>query len=137
MAIEKGLYSLLAGTAGVTSLISTRIYPNHAAQNAGSRYVVYQRVTTEVRRHLKGASNLKRATIQVDSYGSTYSEAKELGDAVRAAISENGYSGTWDNQTVLLAFWDDDSDGYVGPQVNDDGGKHFVSMDLVVWYRPS
>jgi hypothetical protein len=132
--IEKGLYTLLAGTSGVTSLVSTRIYPNKAPQNAGTRYIVYRRVMNEHRRHLKGSSNLKRATISIECIGATYDEAKSLYSAVYAAIGENGTTATWDSQSVKIAYWDGDSDDYIPPQTQDDVGVHTILMELVVWY---
>lgn len=132
--IEKGFYALLAATSGVTSLVSTRIYPGKAPQNAGTRYVVYRRTMNEQRRHLKGSSNLKRAVISVECFGATYDQAKELYSAVYAAIGENGTTATWDSQSVKIAYWEDDSDDYVPPQTKDDVGVHSILMELVVWY---
>ena len=133
--IEKGLYSLLAGTAGVTAIVSTRIYPNYAPQNAGTRYIVYRRVTSERVRHLRGSGGKRRAMIQVECYGATALEAKALWEAVEAAIGNDGFTGTWDGQAVAVAFWEDDSDDFVPPQASSDRGKHVVSADLVVWYE--
>lgn len=133
--IEKGLHSLLATDAGVAALIGTRVYPNKAPHNAGQRYVVYRRIMNNARRHLRGSTGLKRATIQIDCVGSTYDQAKELYAAVYAAIGEDGKSGvTWGGKSVKVAYIEDDADDYIPPQTNDDAGVHTVPLDLVVWY---
>lgn len=47
MSAESQLYTLLTGTAAVTALVSTRIYPDEAPPGVTMPFVVYQRISTD------------------------------------------------------------------------------------------
>lgn len=91
MSIESTLYSTLSTTAGVTSLVSTRIYPQVAPESAALPYIVYSTITGERIHTLPGVGNMERKTIQVDCNATSYSGAKALAAAVIAALEGDGY----------------------------------------------
>jgi hypothetical protein len=137
--IEKGLYALLSGTAGVTALTSTRIFPNKAPQKADTPYIVYSRTGNDRRQCLNGPSKTKRATFSVTCVGEDYDEAKLVCAAVTAAIGDDGayYTGTWDGKAVIGAYWDNDAEDFNPGLEKDDAGTHEIPMSLVVWYQTS
>lgn len=86
MSLETKLYTLLSGTAGVTALCSTRIYPLVAPQEAALPLVVYTRISSGREYSLSGYSGFENLRMQIDCYGETYSDTKALSEAVVAAI---------------------------------------------------
>ena len=54
MSAETQLYTLLTGAAGVTALVSTRIYPDLVPEDKDPPYIGYERVSTEPVTTLEG-----------------------------------------------------------------------------------
>ena len=118
MSLETKLYSLLSANAGVLALVNTRIYPLVAPQEATMPFVVYTRVSSFRLYSLAGYSNLEYPRMQVDCYGTTYSEAKLLSEAVITAIR---------SATTFGAEQDD-------PQEMFEEDETFrVSIDFSIW----
>ena len=66
MAIEAALYSLLTGNAGVSALLSTRIYPErHPAEAPTLPAAAYQVISTERDYHHSGQSAIATPRIQI------------------------------------------------------------------------
>ena len=91
MSIETTLYSTLAGNSGVTDLVSTRIYPNFAPEDAEYPLIAYQVVSGSRISTLQGVSDAVRKRIQISCHANTYSSAKAIAAAVVAALEGNGY----------------------------------------------
>ena len=86
MSLESKLYTLLSADAGVTALVALRTYPLVAPQGAEMPFIVYNRISSGRQYSLTGYSNLENPRMQVDCYGTTYSEAKALSEAVITAL---------------------------------------------------
>lgn len=69
-----------------------RIYAMRAPQNATAPFVIYQRVSSERWRHINGPTGMIQATVQIDSYASTYHAAKELALLIEGVL--DGFRGT-------------------------------------------
>ncbi len=91
MSIESDLYSTLAAAAGVTALVSTRIYPGLAPENATVPYVLYSLSNTERLHTLLGSGDDARYQMQIDCVANTYPSGKAVAEAVVAALQGNGY----------------------------------------------
>ena len=91
MSIETTLYSTLAGSSGVTDLVSTRIYPNPAPEDAAKPLISYMMVAGSRISTLPGVSDAVRKRIQINCHANTYSSAKAVAAAVVAALEGNGY----------------------------------------------
>ena len=92
MSIESTLYAALSGDDGVAALVSTRIYPQIAPDSAAVPYITYQVVATTAHNILNGAPGTERKVIQVNCVSNTYTQAKSIAAAVKAAIEVNvGY----------------------------------------------
>ncbi len=100
MTIESALYDRLAAAAGLTALVSTRIYPLQAPQGETAPYVVWQRIGGRRIGHLAGASGVALATFQVACYATTFLAARAVADQVRYAL--NGFNGTQTGQVVRV-----------------------------------
>lgn len=91
MSVETDLYSTLAAAAGVTALVSTRIYPGVAPENAALPYIVYSLTNTERLSTLLGSGDDARYQMQIDCVANTYTSGKAVAAAVVAALQGNGY----------------------------------------------
>ena len=92
MSIESTLYDTLRNAAGVSALVSTRIYPQIAPDNAATPYVTYQVIVGTAHNKLVGAPGSERKIIQVNCISNTYSGAKAIAEACKAAINTSvGY----------------------------------------------
>lgn len=90
MSFESDLYAELSGDAGLTALVSDRIYPSHASEGAEAPYVVYAPIFNEAIYALEGAGNMSKVRLQVDCYAEDPDEAASVARAVIAAIPESG-----------------------------------------------
>ena len=93
--LEVGLISYLEGYAGLSALISTRIYHMMKPQSVVYPCVTFQRIDTP-RIHTMDSSGatgtLARPRIQFDAWADTYTAAKNITDQLRAAL--NGKRGS-------------------------------------------
>src|SRR3990167_5508763 len=110
MSINSALYSRLSGYAGLTALVSTRIYPELRDQGAAAPNVTIHEISA-VPVHAMGADpGLIRLRMQVSSWDSTYDGARLVARQVGTALSRWSDSGTgiqavWlDNE---VAFYDE------------------------------
>lgn len=103
--LEEGLVTYLKTVAGLTALISTRIYAFAIPQEATLPCVTYQRISTPryPSHDTSGASgNLSRPRVQFDAWATTYSSAKAITDQLRAAL--NGKKGSTGGVTLQGAL---------------------------------
>jgi phytoene dehydrogenase-like protein len=90
--IGKAIYGRLQAVSAVTALVSTRVYPDYAPQNATYPFVVY-RLTNNLPSDTKeGPSVLDTAQVTVEAYAATYDAAINVAENVRTALDR--YSGT-------------------------------------------
>lgn len=135
MSVESGLYSYLTAQSAVTSLVSTRIYPLAAPQDAAMPFVVYQRISDRHEHHMGGASGVATATIQLDAYASTYLSAKAIAEALRGELQ--GYRGTMGSYAVRRCHLDGTQDDYEPSETAGDKGTWRVSSDYQIAYHES
>jgi hypothetical protein len=83
---DYGLYELLKSLAG------GRVYLLIAKQNETAPFIIIQTVFSERWRDINDPSGMAQASIQVDCYGLTFMEAKQLSGQVEAIL--DGYRGT-------------------------------------------
>jgi hypothetical protein len=98
MSIETDLYTTLSNDAGVTALVSTRIYPSLAPEGVTHPYITYQVITGTRLSTITGVGDATRKRIQMSCHANTYSVAKSVSAAVEAALEGDGYlSLSFDN----------------------------------------
>jgi hypothetical protein len=90
--IEEALYNLLKDNAGVSAVVSGRIYPIELPQNCTLPALVYQVVTSLHEESHEGSSGLAASAIEIEAWAETALGARDLGELVRAALQ--GYAGT-------------------------------------------
>lgn len=86
--IDTALVSLLTAAAGVTSIVSTRIYATQAPQGSSLPVLVYTRDQgdRELGTHMTGHTGLLRATYTLSCVGETLLAVRNLTKAVRVAL---------------------------------------------------
>lgn len=109
MNVGQIIYGRLSAVAGVTALVSTRIYPDIAPQNATFPYVVFQKLRTSPTDTKEGTSPLDKLLVQVDCYSNNYDNAHALAAAVRTALDR--YAGTVNGHVIDKIIFSNDSDG--------------------------
>lgn len=131
--IEEGLTAHLKANAGLTALISTRIYPAFIAQTSSLPCLTYQRISTPrvITHDASGATGTAHPRFQFDAWAETNASAKAVIDALRAAL--NGYKGTMGTVnpvTVQAGIIDDERYEY-SPEVK----LHRYSADYIIWHE--
>jgi len=91
MTIETDLYTTLSGNAGLSALVSTRIYPNLVPPNTANPCIDYSTVAESRVDTLAGISDMRRSMIQISCHADTYASAKGVAEAVFSALDGNGY----------------------------------------------
>jgi hypothetical protein len=115
--IEEDIYTALSGFAGLSALVSTRIYPLHMPQGATFPAVTYTRVSGARINNLDG-ENIQNPRYQVDCWAESYSAAKAVAAQVQLAFAAASFT------SVLIADRDD----------RDDTAEIYrVSMDFSIW----
>ena len=93
--LEEGLASYLINDDDMDDLVDGRVYPLRIPQGATIPCLTYQRISTpRISTHDSSGSSgdLTSPRFQFDAWAETLSEAKEIVDALRAAL--NGKTGT-------------------------------------------
>jgi hypothetical protein len=108
--VEEGITSLLLADATLSGLIGTRIYPVLVPSDPVYPLLTYQVVTSKREYTLSNAVT-KQKCIQFDCWGSTYSDSKQVQQALENVLS--GYNGTLSDGTkVLGTFLDAEHDDF-------------------------
>ena len=94
MSAETVLYSTLSGAAGVTALVSTRIYPDVAPQEGSLPAITFERTGTEYHNTIHGTVIATVAAMDVWCMGATRASAEAVCDAVATAVRVAGFLTT-------------------------------------------
>jgi len=86
MIVGKAIYHLLTNATDVTDIVSTRIYPEIAQQDADLPYIVYNVANNEPTDTKPEPSKLDTAQVEVNIYSDSYRVVIDLAVAVRAAL---------------------------------------------------
>lgn len=123
MSIETDLYTQLSTHAGLTALVSTKIYPVLAPQKVDLPYCVYLKVSNVRQYSHQGFSNLERVRLQISCFAKTYSTAKDVAAQVIAAME------AWSASSVQAVIPDGEEDLY-----EEDTETYHIPLDFIVWY---
>ena len=128
--LEEAVYSRLTGNAGVSALVSTRVYPNKIPQEAALPAVAYQRISARRVKAHAAPTGLARVRVQVTCVSRSYSEVKALAAAVRTAMQ--GVMGSVGGVTLQGSWLETDADEY-----GDAETLHSVRQDYMIWHTES
>ena len=106
---EAFLFSRLTSQTNVSQHIGTRVYPIIAPQGTPLPLVVYQRTSVERPQSLTGNVGNPVVTLQLTTYGTSYTSGKNIARAVRLAI--DGWTGTTASVTIQRTTLVSEADG--------------------------
>lgn len=90
--VEEAIIAKLLASAGVLALVSSRVFPVSRPQGSALPAVTIQRIDGAPILSDEGNSELENVRLQIDCWGSKYTDAKK---AARAVIAElNAFAGT-------------------------------------------
>ena len=123
MSIESAIYSRLSTFAGLTALISTRIYPLKLPQTVTYGAVTYSKVSG-LRNHQHGGSaQVAEPRFQITAYHTSYASLKGITKQIRLAL--DAYSGTVSGTKLFFCFLLNETDLY-----DDDTKVYYTALDF-------
>lgn len=103
--IEETLYTRLSTYAGLTALVSTRVYPMILPQGVTFPAIEYSRVGTSPRDScMIEDAGIVRARYRITSWADTFSAVKAIADQVRQAMQRYTTSGV--QATFIIGEYD-------------------------------
>lgn len=105
---ELFIYARLNATSSVSSQIGNRVFPVLPPAGADMPCVVYQRTNVDRPQSLSGPVGDPVVTIQVTTFGTSYTNVKSIARSVRLAVDNwtGSTSGVTINRTTLVAEQD-------------------------------
>lgn len=110
--IGAAIYGILSTANGVTSICSTRIYPDVAPQNAAYPFAIYTIEGNDPSDTKDGASKLDVVTFTVMSLADNYDTANSLASQVRSALDAKA-AGTYSGIALQSIRFSDQRSGSV------------------------
>jgi hypothetical protein len=88
MSAESVLYAALSGAAGVTTLVSDRIYPDNLPQGKSLPAAIYARAKTDPVYTIHNSTPVIEETdFEIWCFAQSRQDAESLGDAVKTALA--------------------------------------------------
>lgn len=133
--IVKAFQTYLETVAGITSLVTTRIYPHHLPRGVSTYPVLtHQLISADHNHVLGGAGGQNIVRIQVDCWGKTLSDVETLAEAVRQI---DGYSGTMGAVSVFFTMILSEHDQHESPKNASEQWLYRRVIDVQVKYAES
>ena len=108
MGVEQAIYTRLSGYAGLTALVSTRIYYMDTRQDTAFPNITFSLVTN-VPVHASGSdAGLEHPMIQVDVWALTAQSMVDISIQVKAALQD--YSGTVATIAIQRIFLENENE---------------------------
>jgi hypothetical protein len=111
---EAFLFQRLTSQTAVSQFIGSRVYPLLAPTGTPLPLVIYQRTAVERPQSLSGNVGNPVVTLQLTTYGTSYTSVKTIARAVRLAV--DGWTGTTASVTIQRTTLQTESDGVELPQ---------------------
>lgn len=110
---EMVLRNALASNATVSGLVGGRIYPLRYVGPSPIQFplVIWRRARILREQTLGSPLGVPRVTVEFYVYAETYTDAREVADAMRGVL--DGYGGTFDNVEVKQVSLEDEADDLV------------------------
>lgn len=130
--MEGALIGYLKADAGITAIVSDRVYPLRRLQGSDYPAVMVTRVSGAPLYAEDGEVGLQSARVQVDSWAMNYTQAKDLAQLVRSRIS--AFSGVHSGINFSYIMLDEERD------LSESGANAAeyptrIAMDFIVWTR--
>lgn len=106
---EAFLYQRLTSQTAVSSLVGSRVYPLLAPAGTPLPLVIYQRTGVDRPQSLAGNVGNPVVTLQLTTYGTSYTSVKNIARQVRLAL--DGWTGTTASVTIQRTTLVTEADG--------------------------
>lgn len=126
--ITEALYEKLSTTAGLTSLVSTRIYPDLMPQSPTLPAITYQMISNVRDERHGGQTADARPRFQITCWASTALAAAAVAIQVRLAVMV--MSGTIETVEIVGVWNAGESRGY-----EPDTFRHFAAVDFFIAHK--
>jgi len=131
---EESIYNRLKGHAGLSALVSTRIYPMERPQGTPLPAVTFERVSGVPVHAMSADANYMTSRYQINSYADDLLEAKTVAYQTEKALSR--WSSTTGAVEILETFVDNIYN--VSEELGgSDVGVHHVALDILMVHRTS
>lgn len=110
MHINDALYGYLSTHAGLTTLISDRIYPDNIPQDSTLPAITYIRISTQRMHEFEKDSKTVNTTIQFTIWAASRKITKTVSTQLRKALQD--YSGVMNSVRVSAVLLLDETDDY-------------------------
>lgn len=130
--MEGALIDLIKSDAAIAALVNGRVYPLRRPQGSAFPAIVSTRVSGQPLYDDDGEVGLQNARVQVDSIALTYTQAKDLAQAVRAALT--AFSGVHAGINFSYIMLDEERD-LTETGANAAEYVSRIAMDFIVWTR--
>jgi len=128
---EAFLFQRLTSQTAVSSLVGQRVFPLIAPTGTPLPLVVFQRTSVDRPRSLTGNVGNPVVTLQLTTYGTSYTSVKQIARAVRLAI--DNWTGTTASVTIQRTTLMTEADGVDMPQ--DDQMMPYYSVQQAYEFR--
>lgn len=88
MVTGKVIYGILSTTAGVTALVSTKIYPHIAPQEVMMPFVTFEATDCRPTNTKNNVSHLDTYLVTLTIFDSSYTTVQAIDEAIRAALDQ-------------------------------------------------
>lgn len=100
----KAIYKLLTSATAVTALVSTRIYPDMATQDAAYPFIVYSHENTTPTNTKDGVSPMDMDSFDIQVFAKSYSVAQDIASKIRTALDR--FKGTSEGVKIGQIIFD-------------------------------
>lgn len=133
MSLETDLRTLLLADNTLSGLISTRMYPDLAPQEADRPYVIFRREGAARFLHSEGANTIQQPRIVFEVFASSRSVCRQVADAIIDVL--HGLRDLVGSTYVRRAEVDDEADLSVAPVGGDEDAIYSTRLPVLVWIK--
>jgi len=135
MSLRGALLEYLGAEAGITALVSGRLYWKRRPQGSGLPALVCSRITGGYGHLLDGGSGHAQPLVQISVLALSNTAAEAVADVVREAMQ--GFAGDWSGTLVTSVLLRNEIDLDDPDQVGGDVGTHEIALDYEIQHAVS
>lgn len=128
MSLEDAVYSRLTTFAGLSALVSTRVYPLHLPQKPTYPCIAYRRAATDSEPLLSTDTDILKAKFEIASFSKAYDSSVSVGDQIRQAFQR--FKGVESSITILDTILIDLDQSFEA-----DYEIYETALTFEIWYR--
>ena len=128
--IEEAIYSRLSGTAALTAIVSTRIYPGYASQGDTIPYVTFMLYNSDVNPAMGDNIDIESANFTFTAVSNNYDECRDIIKNVKDALER------WTQSSGIEVLYSQVV-RYTPLVYDKDAEAYHRGLDMNFHYRPS